>query len=52
MRSLAKLVLEGVLVGASTIAGVRLMQAFQDPYSDLRLRGSEAIERLREVTSR
>jgi hypothetical protein len=49
---LARQLLETLLLGAATFAGVRLAQSLQDPYSDLRLRGSEAVDRLREVTSR
>jgi hypothetical protein len=47
---LAKTLLEALLVGAATFAGVRVMQELQDPYSGLRLRGSETLDRLREVT--
>lgn len=49
---IAKQFIEALLIGAGTFAGVRLMQTLQDPYSDLRLRGSELVDRLREVTSR
>lgn len=49
---LGKQLLEALLLGAATFAGVRLVQELQDPYSGLRLRGSEAIDRLREVTAK
>jgi hypothetical protein len=49
---LARQLLEALLLGASTFAGVRLAQELQDPFSDLRLRGSTVVDRLREVTSK
>lgn len=49
---LAKQLVEALLLGAATFAGMRLVQELQDPYSDLRLRGSDLVDRLREVTAR
>lgn len=49
---LAKQLLEALLVGAVTVAGVRIAQELQDPYSGVRLRASDIADRLREVTAR
>lgn len=49
---LLETLLLGVVSAAGAYAGVRLMHELQDPYSDLRLRGAEVVERLREVTAR
>jgi len=46
----AKQIVEGVILGAATWLGVRLGQALQDPTSDVRIRASELLDRLREVT--
>lgn len=47
---LARSIVETVILGAAMWLGVRLGQALQDPTSDVRIRASEALDRLREVT--
>lgn len=51
MRDLAGKTIEALLLGAATVAGVRLMQELQDPYSGARLRAAELTDRIRKVVT-
>lgn len=49
---LGKQLVEALLIGAASFAGMRIALELQDPYSGVRLRASEALDRLKEVTAR
>lgn len=49
MFALAKKALEAAVLGAATWAGLWIAQELRDPYSDVRLRASELVDRLQEV---
>lgn len=51
-ESLLRKAIEAFVLGAATWAGIWLAQELRDPYSDVRLRTAELVDRLQEVRGR